>query len=165
MEKQKTINILFCGTGGQGVLKAAEICGWAAIYDGYHTKKSEVHGMAQRGGSVESHLRYGEKVFSPLIPKGTADFLVPFHAGERDRLIDFLKPGGIDLVGDLAGAQAELKDPRGLNTYLLGVLSAHLSIAEESWLKAVDQVFKPKVAAANREIFLAARKKAAGNKL
>ncbi len=57
--KTGTVNILFCGTGGQGVLSAAEICGWAALFAGCHVKKSEVHGMAQRGGSVESHLRFG----------------------------------------------------------------------------------------------------------
>ena len=71
----RTVNILFCGTGGQGVLKAAEVCGWAAMFAGLHAKKSEVHGMAQRGGSVESHLRFGKKVFSPLIPKGRVDVL------------------------------------------------------------------------------------------
>jgi Pyruvate/2-oxoacid:ferredoxin oxidoreductase gamma subunit len=68
-------NILFCGTGGQGVLKASEVCGVAAMLSGYHVRKSEVHGMAQRGGSVESHLRFGRSVESPLIKPGQADFL------------------------------------------------------------------------------------------
>ena len=66
----KTYNITFGGTGGQGILKAAEICGWAAMFAGYHVKKSEVHGMAQRGGSVESHVRFGKKVFSPIVSAG-----------------------------------------------------------------------------------------------
>lgn len=63
MLKSTTINILFCGIGGQGVLTASEICGQAAMFEGYHVKKSEVHGMAQRGGSVESHLRLEKKFF------------------------------------------------------------------------------------------------------
>jgi len=75
----QAFSITFGGVGGQGILKASEICGWAAMYAGYHVKKSEVHGMAQRGGSVESHLRFGKKVYSPLIPAGSADFLVCFH--------------------------------------------------------------------------------------
>ena len=81
---KKTYNILFCGIGGQGVLKASEVCGLAAIYDGYNAKKSEVHGMSQRGGSVESHLRFGSEVYSPLIPEGSADFLVSFFKDEHD---------------------------------------------------------------------------------
>jgi indolepyruvate ferredoxin oxidoreductase, beta subunit len=69
-KKQKlTVNVLFCGVGGQGVLKSAEVLGWAALLEGHHAKKSEIHGMAQRGGSVESHLRFGKEVYSPLIPK------------------------------------------------------------------------------------------------
>jgi indolepyruvate ferredoxin oxidoreductase beta subunit len=153
------MNILFCGTGGQGVLKAAEVCGWAAIIDGHHAKKSEVHGMAQRGGSVESHVRYGAEVFSPIIPKGEADILVSFHQGEHDRMLPFLKAGGIDLVGSLRAAETGLKDRRFLNTYLLGVLSKHLSLKEESWLKALEIAFasKPKLLDTNKEIFLNAR--------
>ena len=100
----KVENILFCGTGGQGVLTAAEVTGWAAIYAGFHAKKSEVHGMAQRGGSVESHVRFGTEVLSPLIPKGQVDILVPFHADEADRLRAFLKPGGVDLLPYMAKA-------------------------------------------------------------
>src|SRR5512143_3007592 len=94
----KTYNITFGGTGGQGILKAAEICGWAAMLAGYHVKKSEVHGMAQRGGSVESHVRFGKKVFSPIVQEGTADVLLCFHPEEHDRLKAFLKPDGRDLA-------------------------------------------------------------------
>ena len=98
MNKDKTINVFFCGTGGQGVLTAAEILGRAALLQGFHVKKSEVHGMAQRGGSVESHLRFGKRVFSPLIPKGRADFLVSFYKEEGLRLKDALSPSGVDLT-------------------------------------------------------------------
>jgi indolepyruvate ferredoxin oxidoreductase beta subunit len=159
-----TINILFCGTGGQGVLTAAEICGWAAMFDGFHVKKSEVHGMAQRGGSVESHLRFGKEVFSPLITKGACDFLVSFHRGERDRMKLFLKADGKDLIDDLCAAESALKDPRHVNTYLLGALSVHLPLTEDSWLRALEKVFSPARLTANREVFLNARKAAAGRK-
>jgi indolepyruvate ferredoxin oxidoreductase beta subunit len=154
--ENRTINILFCGTGGQGVLKAAEVCALAAMIDGYHVKKSEVHGMAQRGGSVESHVRFGSTVFSPLIPKGQADFLVAFHAGERDRMKAFLKPDGIDLFPYLDKAQQTLKDRRYLNTYLLGILAGHLPLKQESWLVALDRAFAGKNVAANRQVFLEA---------
>jgi indolepyruvate ferredoxin oxidoreductase, beta subunit len=151
-------NILFCGTGGQGVLKAAEVLGWAAMYDGWHVKKSEVHGMAQRGGSVESHVRFGKTVYSPLIPKGDADFLISFHRGEHDRMAPFLKAGGTDLVDAADDARKALADPRMLNTYLLGVLSKHLALSEGSWIRALEAVFPATFLPANREVFLSARR-------
>lgn len=157
MTDTKTINILFCGTGGQGVLSAAEICGWAALYDGYHVKKSEVHGMAQRGGSVESHLRFGTLVYSPLIPKGEVDFMVSFHPDEQARLIKYLKASGKDLLPYLSQAETAVPDKKFVNTYLLGALSKSLPIKEESWLKALDLVFAGKKTAENKQVFLAGR--------
>ena len=159
MLKSTTINILFCGIGGQGVLTASEICGQAAMFEGYHVKKSEVHGMAQRGGSVESHLRFGKKVFSPLIPKGGADYLVCFDQTEGERLKNFLSPKGINLIQYLSKAQASLEDKRYVNTYLLGVLSKYLPIKEENWLKALEQIFSSKNLAENKRIFLLGKSK------
>ena len=86
---RKTYNVLFCGTGGQGVLKAAEVLGVAAMLQGYKVKKSEVHGMAQRGGSVESHLIFGPAVYSPLIIPGQADFLVCFMKAREKGFLHF----------------------------------------------------------------------------
>ena len=154
--KDKTFNILFCGIGGQGVLKASEICGLAAIYDGYNAKKSEVHGMSQRGGSVESHLRFGKDVYSPLIPLGRADFLVSFFLEEQQRMKFFLKKDGIDLISYLEKAESQISDKRLINTYLLGVLSKYLPIKEESWLKAINNAFN-KLQDKNIEIFLSGR--------
>ena len=154
MLKSTTINILFCGTGGQGVLTASEVCGLAALFEGYHVKKSEVHGMAQRGGSVESHLRFGKQVFSPLIPQGKADYLVCFDQVEGERLKKILAPKGINLIQYLGKAQASLEDKRYVNTYLLGVLSRYLPIKEENWLKALEQIFSTKNLAENKRIFL-----------
>ncbi len=153
----ETINILFCGTGGQGILTASEIVGRAAMFDGYHAKKSEVHGMAQRGGSVESHLRLGKEVFSPIIEKGAADFLVPFHKGEHDRMITLLKKDGKDLLTEFLEADKLITDKKYLNTYMLGVLSRYLTLSEESWLKAMTEVFKGKNTDKNFDVFKKAR--------
>jgi indolepyruvate ferredoxin oxidoreductase beta subunit len=151
------VNILFCGTGGQGVLAAAEVCGWAAIFDGYHVKKSEVHGMAQRGGSVESHLRFGRQVYAPLIPYGEADFLVSFYKDEGIRLKGFLKPKGIDISVELEKAHSVVADNRYLNIYLVGVLSQKLPIIEKSWILAIERVFAKKSPQENKKIFLQGR--------
>ncbi len=83
-------NILFCGVGGQGILLASEITAHALLASGMDAKKSEVHGMAQRGGSVEAHLRYGKKVYSPLIEPGTADLLLAFEIMEALRYLPYL---------------------------------------------------------------------------
>lgn len=154
----KVYSITFGGIGGQGVLKASEICGWAAMFAGYHVKKSEVHGMSQRGGSVESHVRFGKRVFSPLVPVGGADFLVCFHQEEHPRLLGFLRPDGVDLTGCLEKAEKAVENPRGLNTCLVGVLSAKLPIKEEFWMKAIEAVFKGKGIEENRKVFLDGRK-------
>ncbi len=149
-----TTNILFCGTGGQGVLKAAEVCGWAAVFAGFHAKKSEVHGMAQRGGSVESHVRFGENVFSPLIPKGKADILVAFHSGEEERMRSFLKEGGINLFSFMIKAHQKEMPAMFLNTYLLGVLAGYLPLPEAAWLKALEHEFQNKKLKENIAVFL-----------
>ncbi|MBU4263711.1 MAG: indolepyruvate oxidoreductase subunit beta [Proteobacteria bacterium] len=91
-------NILFCGVGGQGILLASEITAFALLECGLDAKKSEVHGMAQRGGSVVAHLRYGKKVYSPLIDPGQADFLVAFETMEAVRYLPFLHKGSKVIV-------------------------------------------------------------------
>lgn len=155
----KVYSITFGGIGGQGILKASEICSWAALYAGYHVKKSEVHGMSQRGGSVESHVRFGRRVYSPLVPARGADFLLCFHQEEHPRLLAFLKDGGVDLTGLLEKATlAMANNPRGLNTCLVGVLSARLPIEEEYWMKALETVFKGKGVEENKKVFLDGRK-------
>ena len=97
----ETVNLIFSGVGGQGVLLATELICGAALQGGMDVKKSEIHGMAQRGGSVVSHVRYGKKVFSPIIEKGTADVVVSFELLEAARYLDYLKPGGMVIVNDL----------------------------------------------------------------
>jgi indolepyruvate ferredoxin oxidoreductase beta subunit len=83
-------NVLMSGVGGQGILLASEITSYALIEAGLDVKKSEVHGMAQRGGSVVAHLRYGEKVYSPLIEPGGADIQVAFEVLESIRYLPYL---------------------------------------------------------------------------
>jgi len=86
----KTTNVMLVGVGGQGVLLASELICAAVMAEGYDVKKSEVHGMAQRGGSVVSNVRFGEKVYSPLITKGEADILLSFEQVETLRWFDYL---------------------------------------------------------------------------
>jgi indolepyruvate ferredoxin oxidoreductase beta subunit len=135
-------NVLFCGTGGQGVLTAAEICALAAMHSGFHVKKSEVHGMAQRGGSVESHLRIGTRIYSPLIRPAQADFVVCFHRGEGERLGFYLAKGGISFLKFLSDPARQPADKRFINTYYLGILSAFLPMPEESWRLALKKQLK-----------------------
>jgi len=98
MSEQNVTNILVVGIGGQGVMTATEILAEAAIALGHDVKKTEVAGMAQRGGVVSSHLRFGAKVLSPQIMPGTADLLVGFEAAEAMRWCHMLKPGGLVLM-------------------------------------------------------------------
>ncbi len=87
-----TTNILLAGVGGQGIILASEVVADVAAAAGLEVKKSEVHGMAQRGGSVVTHIRFGERVNSPLVAAGEADFLVAFEAMETLRYLHFLRP-------------------------------------------------------------------------
>ena len=91
-------NIFLAGVGGQGALLASQVLGEAFLSEGYDVKKSEVHGMAQRGGAVTTHLRFGPKVFSPLIEPGTADLLIAFEKIEGLRFAHYLRPGGALVV-------------------------------------------------------------------
>jgi indolepyruvate ferredoxin oxidoreductase beta subunit len=87
-------NVLFSGVGGQGIILASRILAKCAFVSGYMVKESELHGMAQRGGSVTSHVRFGEEVYSPLIHKGKADFLVALEELEGLRYAYYLEPNG-----------------------------------------------------------------------
>lgn len=95
-------NIVIVGVGGQGVVLASNLLAEAALASGYDVKKTDTLGMAQRGGSVVSHLRYGPSVASPLIPEGEADILIAFEKLEAARWAHFLKPDGTVIVNDLA---------------------------------------------------------------
>lgn len=93
-------NILLVGVGGQGIILASKILAQGLISAGYDVKMSEVHGMAQRGGSVTTQVRYGKKVYSPIIGKGQADIIVSFEKMETLRWLDHLKVDGKVVVND-----------------------------------------------------------------
>ena len=94
-------NILVVGIGGQGIMTAAEMLARTALNQGYDVKKTEVAGMAQRGGVVSSHVRFGPKVYSPQIDPGEADLLIGFEAAEALRWLPWLRPTGIAMVNTL----------------------------------------------------------------
>jgi len=94
-------NIYMVGVGGQGILLASEILAEALMLAGYDVKKAEVHGMAQRGGSVVSHVRFGDKVYSPIIPEGEGDVLFGFELLESYRCLPLLRKEGKVVVNDL----------------------------------------------------------------
>ncbi|MGN0436797.1 MAG: indolepyruvate oxidoreductase subunit beta [Wujia sp.] len=89
-----TKNIMIVGVGGQGSLLASKLLGHLLLTQGYDVKVSEVHGMSQRGGSVVTYVRFGDKVYSPIIDKGEADFIVSFEKLEAARYIEYLREGG-----------------------------------------------------------------------
>ena len=87
-------DIILSGVGGQGILSIAAVIGEAALKEGLYMKQAEVHGMSQRGGSVVTYVRFGEKVYSPIIDKGEADFIVSFEKLEAARYVEYLRPDG-----------------------------------------------------------------------
>ena len=94
----ETKNIMIVGVGGQGTLLASKLLGRILLENGYDVKVSEVHGMSQRGGSVVTYVRYGEKVYSPIIDRGEADFVLSFELLEAARWAEYLKEGGVLLT-------------------------------------------------------------------
>ncbi|MFQ5943140.1 MAG: indolepyruvate oxidoreductase subunit beta [Anaerolineales bacterium] len=106
-----THNILFAGVGGQGVLLAAEITALAAVHSGYDVKQTEVHGVSQRGGSVETHVRFGDKVWSPIVTPGKTDVVVGLEKLEALRFAHYAQPAtGVILVNDHEIIPASVKD-------------------------------------------------------
>ena len=120
----KTNNVFLSGVGGQGTILASNILGQVLLNAGYDVKKAEVHGMAQRGGDVTTHFRFGEKVFSPLIKEGEVDYLVSFELLEALRYINWVKPGG-KIV---------------LNNY--SILPPSVSLGKMEYPKNVEQIFR-----------------------
>lgn len=94
-------NILLAGVGGQGILLASEILAETFMLAGFDVKKSEIHGMSQRGGSVVSHVRFGKEVFSPVVPEGEGDILFGFELLETYRYLSLLRPGAKVIANDL----------------------------------------------------------------
>jgi indolepyruvate ferredoxin oxidoreductase, beta subunit len=148
----RVVNIVIAGLGGQGVLKASDIIAHAALQAGFDVKKSEIHGMSQRGGSVTSDVRYGVEVFSPMVPPGEADFLLVLAAGEVENNRWQLRPGGT-LLGPEAVDERALRSRKSLNVGLLGALSRHLDIPEPHWRAAICAHLPERLHAMNLDAF------------
>jgi indolepyruvate ferredoxin oxidoreductase beta subunit len=146
------VNVVVAGLGGQGVLKASSILADTAYRAGLDVKKSEIHGMSQRGGSVSSDVRFGERVFSPMVPAGEADFLVVLAASQVEVARPVLKAGGVLIHPGLVD-EARLANKRSLNVALLGVLARQLDLADNLWHAAIKAALPEKLHAANLQAF------------
>ena len=145
-------NVVVAGLGGQGVIRASDILAEAAFLAGYDVKKSEIHGMSQRGGSVASDVRFGDQVWSPMVPRGQADFLVVLEPTQIENNRWRLSENGVLLEPSVVEVK-ELPHPRSLNVVLLGLLSTYLDIQEEHWLAAIRANLKPAVCEVNLRAF------------
>ncbi len=145
-----TKNIMIVGVGGQGTLLASRILGNTVINEGYDVKVSEVHGMSQRGGSVVTYVKYGDKVYSPIIDRGEADIILAFEALEAYRALPYLKKGGKMIINNqqinpmpvITGAAAY---PEGITDKISSQVDAQIadavSLAKEAGnIKAVNVV-------------------------
>ncbi len=153
-------NIVIAGLGGEGVLTASDIVADLAFAEGLDVKKSEVHGMSQRGGSVASDVRFGSQVFSPMVPRGEADFLVVTSADQIPVNESYLSKDGV-LIQPAQVDEKKLVSKKGMNVALLGVLSRHLQFPPEAWLAAIQRNFPETLYEANKKAFYLGRNEAA----
>jgi indolepyruvate ferredoxin oxidoreductase beta subunit len=155
-EGAEVTNIVIAGLGGEGVLKASDIVAEVAFRSGLDVKKSEVHGMSQRGGSVTSDVRFGRVVYSPMVPPGAADYLLVLAPDQVEPNRWRLREGGI-LITLAALPLTALRDKRSLNVALLGSLSVSLPFPEALWLQAIRCHLAERLHAANLEAFAMGR--------
>jgi indolepyruvate ferredoxin oxidoreductase beta subunit len=132
----ETKSILLVGVGGQGIILVSRVLTKGLVEAGYDVKMSEVHGMAQRGGSVSTQVRYGEKVHSPIIGRGGADALVAFEKMEALRYAQYLKPSGVVLVNDYELAPMPVAS--GSAEYPKGILEAMSGSFDTRVVKAAE---------------------------
>ncbi len=156
----RVVNVVVAGLGGQGAIKASDILADAACRAGHDVKKAEIHGMSQRGGSVTSDVRFGEKVLSPMVPRGEADFLVVLDPDQVEVNRPVLRDGGLVFGPDFVDEKT-LTNRKSLNVALLGALSHHLDIPEASWLEAVRAALPERLHDVNEKAFRVGRATAA----
>ena len=158
---------MIAGVGGQGSLLASRILGNAFLSLGYDVKVSEVHGMSQRGGSVVTYVKYGEKVDSPVICRGEADFLISFELLEAARWLPYLKKGGVVVTStqkiEAAGVKLmhadalllaeECGSSKASNVVLIGMFAKHSDIPKDVFVKAVEECVPEKFRKLNLEAF------------
>ncbi|MBR2373866.1 MAG: indolepyruvate oxidoreductase subunit beta [Lentisphaeria bacterium] len=152
----KVHNIVIAGLGGQGVLKVTDILAEALFKAGFDVKKSEVHGMSQRGGSVSSEVRYGEEVASPMVPAGEADVLAVLDATQLEVARGVLKAGGAAIVPEDLPLD-KLQNPKALNTMMLGAVSNYIDLPVESFIEALKANLPEKLHEMNIEMFYLGR--------
>lgn len=149
---EKVTNITVAGLGGQGVLKVTDILAEVLFAQGYDVKKSEVHGMSQRGGSVSSEVRFGKKVFSPMVPEGESDILAVLEPTQVEVNAAKLKEGGVLIVpADLP--LDKISNPKAANMIFLGAIAKNFDLPESVWLEHMHANLPAKVHAANDEAF------------
>ena len=156
---------MIVGVGGQGSLLASKLLGHLLLSEGYDVKVSEVHGMSQRGGSVVTYVRFGEKVYSPIIDKGEADFIVSFEKLEAARYVEYLRPDGrivvntqeIDPMPDCLSLAEEAGSSKAVNIVLMGRLSKYFDIPVEKWQKAIEECVPAKFVELNHKAFALGR--------
>jgi indolepyruvate ferredoxin oxidoreductase beta subunit len=148
----KVTSIKIVGLGGMGVLTSTQILAEVFFRQGLDVKKAEVHGMSQRGGSICSDVRFGKKVFSPMIPAGTIDYLILFqddqfalYEADCSSQTVIIRPSAIDAE--------KLVNKRALNIAMLGLLSCHLDAPAEVWLKVIHEVLPEKLHQVNDAAF------------
>lgn len=154
---RQVTNIVLGGLGGQGVLTASDILADAVYRAGFEVKKSELHGMSQRGGSVSSDVRYGPAVLSPMVPMGEADFLVVLEPTQVEVNRPVLRPDGVLIPPEVVPLDG-LKNKKSFNVAMLGALSAFLEIPEAAWLDAIHARLAAKLHRLNDESFAYGRK-------
>ncbi len=158
-------SVVIAGVGGQGIVTAADILAGAAHRHGLDVKKSEIHGMSQRGGSVCSDIRFGPRVLSPMVPVGAANYLVVLEPTQVGPNRHILSKDGILITPDDAAYVLESGDDEGpdpmmeklVNVALLGVLSAHLDLPESCWLDALRDTLPQRLHDMNIKAFTRAR--------
>jgi len=146
------VSVVIAGLGGQGVVKASDILSDAAFEAGLDVKKSEIHGMSQRGGAVTSDVRFGRRVLSPMVPHGQAGFLVALASDQLEPNRWLLREDGL-AIGPGEVDVAMLPSARCLNVAILGVLSTHLAIDEDCWRQAIEANLPLAVRPANMQAF------------
>ena len=147
-------NIIAAGLGGQGVLKITDILADVIFHAGCDVKKSEVHGMSQRGGSVSSEVRFGDKVNSPMIPAGEGDILVVLDVSQLEVARPALKASGVVITPEDVPTD-KLAHPKALNTMILGAMAAKLPQVkdEKLWFEVIGEAFPEKLRDLNVEMF------------
>jgi indolepyruvate ferredoxin oxidoreductase, beta subunit len=154
MSDKKVTNIVVAGLGGQGVLTASDIVADVAVSAGLDVKKSELHGMSQRGGSISSDVRFGTQVFSPMVPEGEADYLVVIAADQVSVNSGVLRKDGEGVLIEPANVdEKKLRNKRSINVALLGALSRHLPFSDEQWIAAIKHNLPEAIHDVNVEAF------------